>query len=97
MHANRQESIPEPNWRLELKDLIREVVSEELSNYSHKCRFDMTDSEAQELGYWLKKLHDRSEKASTAVFLALITTLVAGTLGALWYGIKTLITLKGAP
>ena len=92
--TDQPNSLEEPKWRIELKDLIREVVREELAN-SHKCRFNLEDNEAIELGQWLKKLHKTSEKINLAIVLTIVSTLVAGTIGAFWLGLKTLV-VKGA-
>lgn len=46
------------NWREELQLIIRKVVQDELKNYSHECRFAVTDKEAKELGHCIGMISD---------------------------------------
>ena len=82
-------------WRHEFKELIREVVREELLNHSHPCRLNLSETDAREIGVWLKKFYARTEKAWTVMLIILLSTIVTGTIGAFWLGLKALMTAQG--
>ena len=107
------------DWKRELKQLIKDVVREELEHVKHKCRFDITDKDVKEFGHyigmvtdmgngrlgggievmrdnhkWMKKQRERGDKLSTAFIVVITSSVVAGTLGAIWLGFKHMITGK---
>ena len=44
------------DWKQELTEIIRTVVKNELDNYSHKCRLDITEKEGKELGFFFRMM-----------------------------------------
>lgn len=80
--------------RAELRELIREVVSEEVKRYEHACHFGEGEEDIEVIRdnhRWLKLQRERSDKMSTAFMLALVTAITGGLLTAAWYGVRQLI------
>lgn len=42
----------------DLVDVVRMVVREELKNYKHSCRFNLTEKEAEQVGHYMNMMTD---------------------------------------
>ena len=60
--TNLSELFQNDDWKKELTDVIRVVVKEEVekasANFTHVCRLDITDQEAQELPHFYRMIGD---------------------------------------